>query len=395
MDKDSESVFIKTLEEIKQQGLKKEERVITSPQDAQIKVSGHSMLNLCSNNYLGLANHPQIIEAAVSGLKTRGYGIASVRFICGTQDLHQRLEKRISQFLQTDDTILYSSCFEANTGLFETLLNEEDAILCDTLNHASIIDGIHLSQAKAYRYRHNDISDLECLLKESRKYRLRMITTQGIFSMDGEIAPLAQICDLAKKYKAIVMVDDSHATGIMGEGGRGSIEHCGVLGRVDLVTSTLGKAMGGASGGFTSGRKALIDLLRQESRPYLFSNAIPPVITAAAEKAFELVEEGDDLRVRLRENTAFFRERLIKIGFVIKRGIHPIIPLMIGEPDLANQMSRALFESGIYTVAFSFPLVPQGQDLIRIQISAAHLKSDLAKALEKFEVIGKSLGIIE
>jgi len=394
MNEEMTSIFLNQLHDIQERGLKKEESPIASPQDAHIVVENRDMLNLCANNYLGLANHPEIIKAAVEALRTRGYGMASVRFICGTQDLHKSLEQRISTFLETESTILYSSCFDANTGLFETLFGEDDAILSDTLNHASIIDGIRLCKAKRYRYRHMDMDDLECLLKAAQKHRLRIVATDGVFSMDGEIAPLVEICDLAEKYGALVMVDDSHATGILGEGGRGSIEHCGVMGRVDLITSTLGKALGGASGGFTSGRKPLIDLLRQRSRPYLFSNSIPPMIAAAAKKAFDLVTGSKALRTRLWENTAFFREGLEQFGFIVKRGIHPIIPILIGDPVQAKEMSQALFEAGIYAVAFSYPVVPQGQDRIRVQMSAAHSREDLVFALDTFEAVGKKIGVI-
>lgn len=394
MNQETAALFLKALDEIQKRGLEKKERPITSAQDAHIRVSGREMLNLCANNYLGLANHPDIVQAAAEALKSRGYGMASVRFICGTQDVHESLEQRISQFLETEATILYSSCFDANTGLFETLFTEEDAILSDTLNHASIIDGIRLCKAKRYRYRHMDMDDLECLLKVSQKHRLRVVATDGVFSMDGEIAPLRALCDLSEKYGALLMVDDSHATGILGAGGRGSIEHCGVLGRVDLITSTLGKAMGGSSGGFTSGRKVMIDLLRQRSRPYLFSNSIPPMIAAAAEKAFERVAAGADLRTRLWENTAFFREGLTRLGFVIKPGIHPIIPILIGDPVLAQRMSQCLFEACVYAVAFSYPVVPVGQDRIRVQLSAAHTKADLASALEQFEAAGFAVGVL-
>ncbi|VAX28356.1 2-amino-3-ketobutyrate coenzyme A ligase [hydrothermal vent metagenome] len=394
MNEQNNTIFLKQLDEIQKQGLKKEEAAITSAQDAHVIVAGHEILNLCANNYLGLAKHPEIIKAATEALKTHGYGMASVRFICGTQDLHQSLENRISTFLETEETILYSSCFDANTGLFETLFSEEDAIISDTLNHASIIDGIRLCKAKRYRYRHMDMDDLKCLLKNSQKHRLRIVATDGVFSMDGEIAPLSEICDLAEKYEALVMVDDSHATGILGDGGRGSIEHCNVMGRVDLITSTLGKALGGASGGFTSGRKPLIDLLRQRSRPYLFSNSIPPMIAAAAEKAIDLIVSEKNLREKLWENTALFREGLNQLGFIIKPGIHPIIPILIGDPLQTKEMSRALFEADIYAVAFSYPVVPEGQDRIRVQISAAHSKEDLVATLEKFGTIGKRLGLI-
>ena len=394
MHEEMTSVFLRQLENIQEQGLKKEERPIASPQDARIVVKDREILNLCANNYLGLANHPAPIEAAAQALKTRGYGMASVRFICGTQDLHQSLENRISRFLETEETILYSSCFDANTGLFETLFSEEDAIFSDTLNHASIIDGIRLCKAKRYRYRHTDMDDLECLLKNAQKHRLRIVATDGVFSMDGEIAPLAEICDLADTYDALVMVDDSHATGILGEGGRGSIAHCGVTGRVDLITGTLGKALGGASGGFTSGRRPLIDLLRQRSRPYLFSNSIPPMIATAAKKAIDLIASAPELRNRLLENTAFFRKGLQALGFIIKPGIHPIIPILIGDPVQTQEMSRVLFKAGIYAVAFSYPVVPKGQDRIRVQISAAHSREDLKFALQQFENAGKSVGIL-
>ncbi len=394
MDKKSRSVFEKQLQQMTQSGLKKETHVMQSPQAGYIDIGGRKVLNLCASNYLGLANHPDIVKAAISGLYERGYGVASVRSICGTQDVHQDLENRISAFFETDETLLYSSCFEANTGLFEPLLGEEDVVLYDTMNHASIIDGVRLCKAKAYRYRHNDMSDLECLLKASSENMLRLIATNGVFSMDGDMAHLAEICDLAEQYEAMVMVDDSHATGIMGDQGRGSLSHCGVMGRIDLVTSTLGKTMGGATGGLTSGRKVLIDLLRQGSRPYLFSNALPPVIVAAAIKAFELVEAADDLRARLRENTFFFREGLERMGFMVKRGTHPIIPILFTEPQQAQQMSQALFEAGIYAAAISPPVVPEGGERIRIQISALHTKAALEWALQQFEAIGRLLELI-
>lgn len=387
-------LFEAALEKISQAGLSKQERPLQSPQAASIYIQGRKILNLCSNNYLGLANDPDLISAAKKALETRGYGMASVRFICGTQDLHQALEKQISAFLETDATLLYSSCFDANTGLFETLFGEEDAILSDVLNHASIIDGIRLCKAARYRFKHLDMLDLKRQLQEARKHRLRVIATDGVFSMDGEIAPLSQICDLAKKYEALVMVDDSHATGLMGTGGRGTMEHCGVLGRVDLITSTLGKAMGGASGGFTSGRRELINLLCQRSRPYLFSNALPPMIVAAAQTAFERIAAGSDLRNRLWRNTRFFRTELTRIGFRIKAGSHPIIPVLLGDPMLAREMASDLFEKGIYTVPFSYPVVPRGEDRIRIQITAAHIKKDLSDALEKFKAVGHQLNIL-
>lgn len=382
------------LEKIDQSGLTKEERPIASPQAAHVTVRGKEYLNLCANNYLGLADHPDLIQAAKKALDQRGYGMASVRFICGTQDLHKMLEERISRFLQTDATLLYSSCFDANTGLFETLFSENDAILSDALNHASIIDGIRLCKATRYRYRHLDMSDLEKQLQQAESHRFRIIATDGIFSMDGDVAPLSQICDLADRYEAIVMVDDSHATGFMGDGGRGSIEYCNVMGRVDLITSTLGKAMGGASGGFTSGRRELVALLRQRSRPYLFSNALPPLIAAAALTAFDLIEQKSDLRVRLWENTQFFRKGLTKTGFRIKTGFHPIVPVLIGDTIKAKEMAQQLFEEGIYVVAFSYPVVPMGEDRIRVQLSAGHTRADLEFALDKFKEVAKGMGII-
>ncbi|MEK7871721.1 MAG: glycine C-acetyltransferase [Nitrospirota bacterium] len=382
------------LEKIDKSGLTKEERVIASPQAAHVTVRDKVYLNLCANNYLGLADHPDLIEAAKKALDQRGYGMASVRFICGTQDLHQMLEERISRFLETDAAILYSSCFDANTGLFETLFSENDAIFSDALNHASIIDGIRLCKASRYRYNHLDMSDLERQLQEAKTHRFRIIATDGVFSMDGEVAPLDQICDLAERYEALVMADDSHATGFLGERGRGSIEYCNVMGRVDLITSTLGKAMGGASGGFTAGRRELIAMLRQRSRPYLFSNAIPPMTAAAALAAFDLIEKRPDLRVRLWENTQFFRKALTEAGFRIRPGFHPILPVLIGDPVRAKEMAQRLFEEGIYVVAFSYPVVPIGEDRIRVQLSAAHTKADLEFALEKFIKIGKEMGII-
>ncbi len=382
------------LEKIDNAGLTKEERVIASPQAAHVIVRGKVYLNLCANNYLGLADHPDLIEAAKRALDQRGYGMASVRFICGTQDLHHMLEERISRFLDTDAAILYSSCFDANTGLFETLFLESDAIFSDALNHASIIDGIRLCKAARYRYNHLDMTDLERQLKEAKTHRFRIIATDGVFSMDGEVAPLGRICDLAEQYEALVMVDDSHATGFLGEQGRGSIEYSNVMGRVDLITSTLGKAMGGASGGFTAGRRELIAMLRQRSRPYLFSNAIPPMTAAAALAAFDLIEKRPDLRVRLWENTQFFRKALTGAGFQIRPGFHPIVPVLIGDPVRAKEMAQRLFDEGIYVVAFSYPVVPMGEDRIRVQLSAAHTKADLEFALERFIKAAKETGII-
>lgn len=382
------------LEKIDQSGLTRKEQPIASPQAAHVKVMGRDYLNLCANNYLGLSDHPDLIVAAKKALDERGYGMASVRFICGTQDLHQMLEDRISRFLRTDATLLYSSCFDANTGLFETLFSEEDAVFSDALNHASIIDGIRLCKAARYRYRHLDMVDLESQLRQAKVHRFRIIASDGVFSMDGDVAPLDQICDLADRYEAMVMVDDSHATGFMGKGGRGSIEYCNVMGRVDLITSTLGKAMGGASGGFSSGRRELIALLRQRSRPYLFSNALPPLIAAAALVAFDLIEQRPDLRGHLWENTQFFRKGLMEVGFKIRSGFHPIVPVLIGDTIKAKEMARRLFEEGIYVVPFSYPVVPMGEDRIRVQLSAAHTKVDLEFALDKFKEVAKEMGII-
>ncbi|MFQ5579076.1 MAG: glycine C-acetyltransferase [Nitrospiria bacterium] len=394
MNEEVRKIVRAELGEIKRSGLTKEEWPITSPQGAHILIGGRRLLNFCANNYLGLADHPDLIRAARQALDERGYGMASVRFICGTQDLHIQLEARISTFLNTDATLLYSSCFDANTGLFETLFSEEDAILSDALNHASIIDGVRLCKAARFRYHHMDMKDLEEKLQETKNHRMRIIATDGIFSMDGEISPLREICKLAERYEALVMVDDSHATGFLGDGGRGSIDHCNVMGRVDLITSTLGKAMGGASGGFVSGRRELIDLLRQHSRPYLFSNALPPMIAAAALAAFDLLEKEPERKERLRANTTFFRKEITAIGLQIKAGFHPIIPVLIGDPICAKEMAKRLLEEGIYVVPFSFPVVPRGEDRIRVQISAAHDEADLAFALEKFKKVAKEVGVI-
>jgi glycine C-acetyltransferase len=374
--------------------LYKAERQILGPQGAEIRVAQGEVLNLCANNYLGLANHPDVRQAAIDGLKQHGYGMASVRFICGTQDLHKRLEQAISTFLGTGDTILYSSCFDANTGLFETLLDERDAVISDALNHASLIDGIRLCKAKRFRYAHSDMHDLEGKLKEASSCRLRLIATDGVFSMDGDPAKLDEIVALAERYDAAVVVDDSHATGVLGKGGRGTPDHFGVADRVDLVTSTLGKALGGAAGGFTSGRSEIIELLRQRSRPYLFSNALPPVITSAALQALKLVAQGDALRAALRENTAFFRSQLTALGFTLISGDHPIIPIMLGEAKLATQMADRLLREGIYVVGFSYPVVPKGQARIRVQISAAHTRAQLERAVQAFATVGRELGVI-
>ena len=375
----------KKIEDIESAGLYKRERVISSPQQAEVTVAdGSSVLNLCANNYLGLANHPAIIDAARQSLDNWGYGLASVRFICGTQSIHKQLEERLSDFLGMDDTILYGSCFDANGGLFETLLDAEDAIISDELNHASIIDGIRLCKATKYRYRNGDMDDLEVKLKEAGNARHRMIATDGVFSMDGYIAKLQQICDLAEKYNALVMVDDSHAVGFVGRYGRGTPEFCGVEGRIDILTGTLGKALGGASGGYTSGRREIIQLLRQRSRPYLFSNSVAPPIVAASLKVLELVGESDELRERLRTNTAYFREAMTGEGFNILPGEHPIVPVMFGDATVAARMAELLLKQGVYVVAFSYPVVPMGKARIRTQISAAHTRHELEFAVRCF-----------
>ena len=382
------------LDEIQSAGLTKRERVLTSPQQAMVTVAlGEPVLNLCANNYLGLANHPDIIEAAQKSLEEWGYGLASVRFICGTQALHKQLEARISSFLGTEDTILYSSCFDANGGLFETLLDAEDAILSDELNHASIIDGVRLSKAQRFRYRNGDMNDLEAKLQEASTARYKLIATDGVFSMDGYFARLDKICDLADKYNAIVMVDDSHAVGFIGENGRGTPELCGVEGRVDILTGTLGKALGGASGGYTSGRKEIIDLLRQRSRPYLFSNSVAPPIVGASLKVLDLLSESGDLRKRLVANTRFFRDEMTKAGFNILPGSHPIVPVMFGDAVIASRMAEALLAKGVYVIPFSYPVVPQGKARIRTQISAAHSRRDIEFAIARFAEAKSELGL--
>ena len=376
-------------------GLTKRERVIVSPQNASIKVAnGQEVLNFCANNYLGLADHPDIIAAAHAALESHGYGMASVRFICGTQDIHKQLEAKIAEFLRTEDTILYSSCFDANGGLFETLLGEEDAIISDELNHASIIDGIRLCKANRFRYKHLDLADLEAKLQEAQNCRVKLVATDGVFSMDGDIAPLKEICDLADKYGALVMVDDSHATGFVGKTGRGSIEHCGVMGRVDVITSTLGKALGGGSGGFTTGRKEVIDILRQRSRPYLFSNTLPPPIVGASLKAFELLSASTERRDQLERNTTQFRTAMTAAGFAIRPGVHPIAPIMLGDARLASALAEKMLERGIYVIGFSFPVVPKGQARIRVQLSAAHSAAQIDRAVAAFVESGRELGII-
>ena len=385
----------RTLAEISTAGLHKTERVITTPQTAHIAVaSGQQVLNLCANNYLGLADHPELIAAAHAALDRWGYGLASVRFICGTQQIHKDLEAALSRFLGTEDTLLYSSCFDANGGLFETLLGAEDAVISDELNHASIIDGVRLCKAQRYRYKNNDLADLEAKLKEAdaAKARFKLIATDGVFSMDGTIANLKGICDLADKYDALVMVDDSHAVGFMGQTGRGSHEHCGVMGRVDVFTGTLGKALGGGSGGYTSGREEIIALLRQRSRPYLFSNTIPPAIAGATLKCLELLTASTALRDKLHENTRFYRDGLVKAGLTIKPGTHPIVPIMLGDAALAQKVSARLLEKGIYAIGFFFPVVAQGQARIRTQVSAAHSREDLTFAIEKFAEVKQEFG---
>ena len=376
------------LDEIRSAGLFKAERVIDSPQGPNIRVAaGQEVLNLCANNYLGLADDPRIVAAAKEALDRWGYGLASVRFICGTQDVHKQLEQRISAFLGTEDTILYSSCFDANGGLFETLLGEQDAVISDELNHASIIDGIRLSKARRLRYRNRDMADLEAQLKASADARRRLIATDGVFSMDGYVTPLDEICDLADRYGAMVMVDDSHAVGFVGAHGRGTPELHGVSDRVDIVTGTLGKALGGASGGYTSGRKEVIDLLRQRSRPYLFSNSVAPAVVGASLKVLDLLESGDDLRARLRDNTAWFRQRMTTLGFDILPGDHPIVPVMIGDAARASRMADLLLEKGVYVIGFSYPVVPVGKARIRIQVSAAHSREDLQTAATAFATV--------
>jgi glycine C-acetyltransferase len=373
------------LAEIEAAGLTKTERILTSPQDAHIRVSdGREVLNLCANNYLGLADHPRLIAAAKDALDRWGFGLASVRFICGTQTIHKELEARLSAFLGTEDTILYSSCFDANGGLFETILGEEDAVISDELNHASIIDGIRLSKAQRYRYKNRDLADLETQLRAAQGARRRLIATDGVFSMDGYLAPLQGICDLAARYNALVMVDDSHAVGVFGPTGRGTPELFGVQDQVDIVTGTLGKALGGASGGYTSGRKEIVALLRQRSRPYLFSNTIAPPIVAASLAVLELLERSDDLRARLRANSALFRERLTALGFDLLPGEGPIIPVMLGDARVAGQLADRLLEHGVYAIAFSFPVVPHGKARIRTQVSAAHSTADLEQAAAAF-----------
>ncbi len=384
------------LGEIKEAGLWKDEWKIATPQGAEIKTDdGQDVLNFCANNYLGLADDQRLVEAAKRGLDELGFGMSSVRFICGTQNIHKQLEARLSEFMGSEDTILYSSCFDANGGLFETLLTKEDAIISDQLNHASIIDGVRLCKAERRRYANADMGELEQQLKETQDKRRRMIATDGVFSMDGNIAPLAEICDLADKYDAMVMVDDSHATGFMGKTGRGTHEHCGVLDRVDIITSTLGKAMGGASGGYTSAHREIVDLLRQRSRPYLFSNTLAPVIAATTLKVLELLSDTTALRDKLEDNTRYFRDEMGNAGFDIKPGVHPIVPIMLGDAKLAADMARDMLAEGIYVVGFSYPVVPKGKARIRVQLSAAHERAHLDRAIAAFVKIGKKHEVIK
>ena len=383
-------------EALHEQGLFKRERIIESPQGAVIRVQGgRTVLNFCANNYLGLANHPRVVKAAKAALDRHGYGMASVRFICGTQDVHKELEARITRFLGTEDTILYSSCFDANGGLFETVLDETDAVISDALNHASIIDGVRLSKAQRLRYANNDMADLAARLAEAKGARVRLIATDGVFSMDGILANLKAICDLADQHDALVMVDDSHAVGFTGDNGRGTHEACGVMGRVDLLTGTLGKALGGASGGYISGRREIVGWLRQRSRPYLFSNTLAPSIAAASIEVLDMLQETGELRQKLRDNAGYFRANMTKLGFKLVPGSHPIIPVMLGDAKLATNMADRLLEEGIYVIGFSFPVVPRGQARIRIQISAAHEREHLDAAIAAFAKVGRELGVIQ
>ncbi len=404
MDTGAKDIYRKALEEIRDAGLHKRERLLLGPQGARIRVHGSEqpVLNFCANNYLGLSANSHVIDAARSALDTYGFGLSSVRFICGTQDLHAALEGRIAEFLGTEGAVLYSSCFDANGGLFETLLGEDDAVISDALNHASVIDGIRLCRAERHRYAHGDMDALESALKKTEGRRLRMIATDGVFSMDGDIAPLERICDLADRYRALVMVDDSHATGFLGATGRGSSEHCGVVGRVDVVTSTLGKALGGASGGFTAGCAEIVELLRQRSRPYLFSNSVAPAIVGASLAVLEFLSSTTELRDRVMENAARFREGIASAGFVIKAGIHPIVPIMMtgpraangGDARLAQEVAAAMLDEGIYVVGFSYPVVPAGQSRIRVQLSAAHTPGMIDQALFAFAKVGKRFGLV-
>lgn len=389
-------ILEKELQEIKDNGLYKTERIIASPQGADIKLNtGQEVVNFCANNYLGLSSHPKVIEAAKKAIDTHGYGMSSVRFICGTQDIHKELEEKVAKFLGTEDTILYAAAFDANGGVFEPLLGKEDAIISDALNHASIIDGVRLCKADRHRYNHNDMADLEEKLKATQHNRNRIIVTDGVFSMDGTIAQLDKICDLADKYKALVMVDECHASGFMGKNGRGTHEHCGVLGRIDIITGTLGKALGGASGGFTSGKKEIIDMLRQRSRPYLFSNTLAPSITGASIAVLDMLSETTELRDKLEDNTKYFRTEMTKAGFDIKPGEHAIVPIMLYDAVIAQDMAAKLLDEGIYVIGFFFPVVAKGQARIRVQVSAGHERHHLEKAVKVFTKVGHALGVLK
>ncbi|MFM7015755.1 MAG: glycine C-acetyltransferase [Bacteroidota bacterium] len=395
MYKTLEPVLTAELNEIKEAGLFKTERVITTPQAADIKANGKEVINFCANNYLGLSSHPKVIQAAIDAIHTHGFGMSSVRFICGTQDIHKELEAKIAKFLGTEDTILYAAAFDANGGVFEPLLNEQDAIISDELNHASIIDGIRLCKAQRHRYKHNDMNDLEEQLKATQHLRHRMIVTDGVFSMDGTIAQLDKICDLADKYNALVMIDECHASGFMGKTGRGTHEYRDVMGRVDIITGTLGKALGGAMGGFTSGKKEIIDMLRQRSRPYLFSNSLAPSIVGASIAVIDMLSETTALRDKLWENTAYFRSEITKAGFEIKPGEHPIVPIMLYEAKLAQEFAAKLLEEGIYVIGFFYPVVAKGNARIRVQISAGHERHHIDQAIAAFTKVGKELGVIK
>jgi len=396
MYKAAQQIYAGELQAIREAGLEKKERLITTPQGAEVKVGGSSVpvLNFCANNYLGLSSHPAVVQASKDAIDRYGYGLSSVRFICGTQDAHKALEAKVSAFLGTEDTILYSSCFDANGGLFETLLGEEDAIISDALNHASIIDGVRLCKAERHRYANGDMGELEAALRATSGKRLRMIATDGVFSMDGFVAKLGAICDLADRYDAMVMVDDSHATGFLGRTGRGSIEQAGVMGRVDILTSTLGKALGGAAGGFTTARKEIVDLLRQRSRPYLFSNTLAPAIVGASIAVLDLLSSTTELRDRLMDNAMRFRDAMTAAGFQLREGFHPIVPVMLGDAKLAQDVASEMLKEGIYVVGFSYPVVPKGQARIRVQLSAAHTPEQIDRAVRAFTSVGKKLGVI-
>ncbi len=388
-------VLEQELEEIKNAGLFKQERIISTPQGAEITANGKPVLNFCANNYLGFSSHPKVIEAAKRAIDSHGYGMSSVRFICGTQDIHKTLEQKISAFLGTEDTILYAAAFDANGGVFEPLFNDQDAIISDELNHASIIDGVRLCKADRHRYKHNDMNDLEEKLKAAQDKRHRIIVTDGVFSMDGTIAQLDKICDLADRYKALIMIDECHASGFMGKTGRGTHEHCGVMGRIDIITGTLGKSLGGAMGGFTSGRKEIIEMLRQRSRPYLFSNSLAPSIVGASVAVFDMLTETTALRDKLWENTAYFRKKITEAGFDIKPGIHPIVPIMLYDAKLAQDFAAMLLDEGIYVIGFFFPVVAKGNARIRVQLSAAHEKHHIDRAVDAFRKIGERLSVVK